>query len=452
MLVAPDGALYACTAAESGTGSSGSTPRSLSLLDDEPEPPLGPPAVELPSVDPTPPPSDLPDDSDLIPDSTAAPTATVPLPQAVLDYFDLPPGSTIATLINDPSPRAKDQGPKTGVPGAGTAAPELPGPGDNATYWIGTDSAVREVFRAKTMIFALALLNGRLLAGTVPEGTLTEVRDSGCETAAIARLDHGQVLALQTGEAGDLLIGAADPGAVLRLKPGHIASGTLTSEALDAKLISRFGALSWRAETPERTKVTVQVRTGNVGEPDDTWSPWSTPRTDPDPSPVEVPLGRFAQYRAALTTTGPAVSPELRALTLHYQTVNLAPEITKTTVPDASDADGAARRTRLSLKWGASDPNKDDLSYTLHLRKDDWPDWVRPGADPLTTSSFDWDASVAPGGVYRLRVSASDRPSNGPDESLTSTLVSEPFTVDHQGPTVTLARKGLTLTVTFRTT
>ncbi|MEO6810520.1 MAG: hypothetical protein ABI353_15500, partial [Isosphaeraceae bacterium] len=450
LLFAPDGALYAGTAGESGSGSNSSPSRGVSRLDDEtePEPPPSPPTVAAPIIDSPPP--DAPDDFDFPPDSTVAVPTNSPLPQFVLDYFDLPPGSTVATLINDPLPKAKDQGSKTDAPSGGTAAPKPPKPGDNAIYRISPDGAAREVFRAKTMIFALAWLDGRLLAGTGPEGTLVEVRDSGRESAEIARLDHGQILALQTDKAGDLLIGAGDPGGVLRLSPGHVVSGTLTSEVLDAKLISRFGALSWRAETPERTKVAVQVRTGNVGEPDTTWSPWSAPRTDPDPGSAKVPPGRFAQYRATLTTDDPAASPELRALTLHYQTANLPPEITKITVPDVSEADGATRQTKLSLKWDASDPNKDDLSYTLHLRKDGWPDWVRLGTDPLTSSTFSWDASAVPGGTYRLRVSASDRPSNAPDESLVSTLVSESFVVDHQAPTVTLSQKGLTLTVTLQ--
>lgn len=404
LLIAPDGALYAGTASESGSGSSSSPSRGASRLDAETE-------------------------------SETEPPSRAP---------------KFATPTIDPPPQAKDQDSKDAPPSGGTAAPKPPRPGDNAVYRIGPDGAAREVFRAKMMIFALAWLDGRLLAGTGPEGILVEVRDSGRESAEIARLDHGQILALQTVEAGDLLIGAGDPGAVLRLSPGHVASGTLTSEVLDAKLISRFGALSWRAETPDRTRVAVQVRTGNVGEPDATWSSWSAPKSDPDPSPVDVPPGRFAQYRATLTTDDPTASPELRAVSLHYQTANLPPEITKLTVPDVSEADGATRQTKLSLKWDASDPNKDDLSYTLHLRKDGWPGWVRLGTEPLTTASFDWDASAVPGGVYRLRVSASDRPSNAPDESLISTLTSEPFIVDHQAPTVRLTPKGLTLTATLQ--
>ncbi len=50
---------------------------------------------------------------------------------------------------------------------------------------------------------------------------------------------------------GGLILGAGDPGAVVRLNTGYVASGSLVSDVLDTKLISRFGALTWRAEQPK---------------------------------------------------------------------------------------------------------------------------------------------------------------------------------------------------------
>src|SRR5262249_42708258 len=161
--------------------------------------------------------------------------------------------------------------------------------------------------------------------------------------------------------------------------------------------------LTWRAEQPAGTSITVQVRTGNVGEPDATWSPWSPEQGDSDGSRAQSPPGRFAQYRATLSTKDESVTPELRSVFLRYQTANLPPEITKIDVPDVSVADGTTRQTKLSLRWNVSDPNGDDLNYTLHIRKDGWPDWVRLGDEHLTASSFDWDTTAVPAGFYRVR-------------------------------------------------
>jgi hypothetical protein len=321
------------------------------------------------------------------------------------------------------------------MPG-GTAAPRPASPGENAVYRIGVDGVPREVFRTKALIFALAWRDDRLYVGTGPEGTLFEVRDLGRESSPVARLDHGQVLALLDDPKEGLLIGAGDPGAVLRLDPGHISSGTLTSDILDAKLVSKFGAVSWKAETPAGSSVSVKVRTGNVGEPDATWSPWSTEQTMADSASAGTPPGRFAQYRVSLATTNPAATPELRSLSIRYQTTNLPPEIARIDVPDVGAADGATRQARMTLRWEATDPNGDDLAYSLQIRKDGWPGWIKLGDDSLTESNFAWDTSAVPDGTYRVRVTASDRLSNAPTDALSRERVSDPFLVDHQPPSV----------------
>jgi len=335
------------------------------------------------------------------------------------------------------------------VPGAG-ATPRPPTPGENSVYRIGPEGIPREVFRHKAMIYALAWRDDRLYVGTGPEGQLFEVRDLGRESTPIARVDHGQILALLADPKDGLLLGAGDPGAVLRLDPGHVGVGTLTSEVLDAKLISRFGTLGWKAERPPGTSVSVKVRTGNVGEADATWSPWSADQTDPSAAAAKVPPGRFAQYQIALGTTDPAATPEVRSITLRYQTANLPPEIAKVDVPDISAGDGATRQTSLRVRWEATDPNGDDLAYSLQIRKDGWPDWVHLGGDPLTEAIYAWDTSAVPDGTYRLRVVATDRPSNPPAEALTRDRVSDPFLVDHQSPAVAVAAIPGGATVTLK--
>ena len=112
--------------------------------------------------------------------------------------------------------------------------------------------------------------------------------------------------------------------------------------------------MSWRAVQPPGTSVTVQSRTGNVGEPDETWSDWSAEQTDPASARVDSPPGRFVQYRVKLATTDPRRTPELRSVALSYRTSNLAPEIARLDVPDLSAADGAVRQTRLNLRWEAT--------------------------------------------------------------------------------------------------
>src|SRR5579862_3782301 len=125
------------------------------------------------------------------------------------------------------------------------------------------------------MILSLLCKGERVLVGTGMDGQLFEVEEKARERSEIARLDHGQILCLYPRADGSIVLGTGDPGKLYVLQDKFAAKGTVTSEVLDAKLISKWGSLRWQADTPEGTSVSIAVRSGNVAEPDDTWSDWS---------------------------------------------------------------------------------------------------------------------------------------------------------------------------------
>jgi hypothetical protein len=92
----------------------------------------------------------------------------------------------------------------------------------------------------------------------------------------------------------------------------------------------------------------------------------------------------------------------------------------------------------MTFRWDVNDPNDDELNFTLHLHKDGWPDWIKLNEQPLTERSFSWDSTSVPAGQYRLKLTASDRPSNNPEETLSAEKLSETFVVDHEAPRVTI--------------
>jgi hypothetical protein len=316
-----------------------------------------------------------------------------------------------------------------------------PSRGDNSLYRIGPDGAVREIFRDKVMLLRLLEQGNHILIGTGMEGQLFEVDEKTKERSELARLDHGQIHCLTKRRDGSIVLGTGDPGRIYVLSDHYAAKGTLLSEVLDAKLISKWGAVAWKADTPAGTKVTVSARSGNTPEPSETWSDWSPEQADPEHSLITAPPGRFLQYRFTLATENDTATPSLHGVTLRYANKNLPPEVTGITVPDLDAANLDASK-KIRLRWTASDPNDDELTYSVFVRKDGWKNWVEL-EDALERTDYEWDTTTAPSGVYHVKVVASDRKDNSAEECLTAERTSTPFIVAHEAPAVHIKTAGM---------
>ncbi len=343
---------------------------------------------------------------------------------------------TPAAIGSPPSTETKDAGKGSAAP-----APSSPGSGENSIYRIAADGTVREIFREKAMVLSLLGQGGRFFAGTGMDGQLFEITEATRERSEIARLDHGQVLCLCRRADGSVVLGTGDPGGLYVLEDKYTARGTVVSEVLDAKLISKWGALRWKADAPAGTAVTVAVRSGNVADPDETWSDWSAEQADAEKAVVAAPTARFLQYRVTLTSDSPAATPVFQGLTLRYMTTNHAPEVGKIETPDL-DAGNLDEPKKLKFKWSATDPNEDELTYSLYARKEGWKSWVLL-EENLARTEYEWDTTTVPSGVYELKVTASDRKDNADEDALTGERVTSPFVVSHQPPAVTVKVVGI---------
>ncbi len=362
---------------------------------------------------------------------------------------DKPGGSAHASVVGDKPDKVKasagtparsggssSSDSREGERAVTASAPSAPSAGENSVYRIAPDGTVREVFRERALVLSLFKNGSRLFVGTGMDGQLFEIDETTKERSEIARLDHGQVLALCRRHDGAIVIGTGDPGKLYVLQDKFVSRGTVTSEVLDAKLISKWGALRWQADTPAGTRVTVAVRSGNVAEPDDTWSDWSAEQTEARRATIAAPPARFLQYRVILMSDNPSATPVLRDLTLRYVNTNQAPEVTSLDVPNL-DAVTLDNPKKLRIKWNATDPNEDELTYSVYVRKDDWKSWVLLEED-YDKTEFEWDTTTTPSGTYRVRVVASDRRDNPAEDALIGERTSEPLVVSHTPPEVTL--------------
>ncbi len=322
----------------------------------------------------------------------------------------------------------------------GAPAPSNPPVGENSIYRIAHDGSVREIFREKVMILRLLQNKGKLLAATGMSGQLFEIDENTKEKSEIARLDHGQIHCLLGRPDGSIVLGTGDPGKLYVLENRFAAKGTITSDVLDAKIISKWGSVAWKANTPQDTAASVAVHSGNVAEPDDTWSAWSSEQADPRDAHAVAPLARYFQYRVTLTSKEPQATPEFRQFVMRYKTTNQAPEIISLEVPDL-EAGTVDNPRKLKIRWTATDPNEDELTYRLSFKKDGWKEWVLL-EEEHEKKDYEWDTTTVPSGIYRFKVVASDRRDNSPEETLTAERISASFPVAHAAPTVTVRVTG----------
>ena len=345
--------------------------------------------------------------------------------------------------------------------------PSAPGTKVNATntiYSLDPRGRVATVASLQGgLFFSLAWHQGHLYAGTGNEGKLYRVEDH--QPVMLADTPESQITAL-AATPDSLFLATANSGRIYRLG-GHRHQGVFTSEVYDTGSISRWGTISWQAHTPPGTSVVLATRSGNVKPPDETWSKWSAPCTRAQGTRITSPPARYIQYRATLKSKGDA-SPVLDEVAIAYAESNRAPVVRKITLtkppkprrPSIPTQPGQPRTPRpttpprsvnskkqpatpqrgpfadtLRIIWQATDPNKDQLTYSVYFRGEDETRWKLLRRD-LTTTYYDWDTHAVPDGPYRIRVVASDARTNPPDAALEGQRTTEAFLVDNTPPTV----------------
>lgn len=317
----------------------------------------------------------------------------------------------------------------------------------NAVYYIGPDGLVRTVFRRPVLILAMMMLEDRLILGVGNGGEIFSVSLDGKRADRLVDTDAKQVTALTEGPDGAIVFGTSNKGSVAMIGREFTGEGTFTSGAMDASQIARWGTVSGRWSIPDgsRTGATLSFRSGNVEEPDEkTWSQWTRGRKLREGfTQITAPAGRFLQYRLKLTSAGKATAT-VHEVTIIYQVANLAPTVASVTAePSAGESEefggpggpagGAQRKPYRKIQIGASDPNEDELTYSVAFREAGTDKWIEI-AEKLDEPAYFWDTRTVADGTYQIMVTASDLPSNPPAASLKATKTSDPVVVDNTAP------------------
>jgi sugar lactone lactonase YvrE len=315
--------------------------------------------------------------------------------------------------------------------------------------------------------------DGSVLVATGSRGKLFRLSGDPISAVLVTRVPAQQ--ATMIARAADrTLIATANPGLLMAVSSSRATRGSFESDVKDARLVSTWGVVAWRATAPAGTKVEIFTRAGNTRTPDEAWSEWSGPYANAEGSPITSPKARFLQWRAVLTGTATA-TPVLTSLSSAYLPRNIRPQVASITVhppgvvfqkpfssgeteiagldEDAQDKRTAAgaggggapplgrrifQRGLQTFQWKADDDNSDELSYDVFYRREGDTSWRVLKSD-LRETLLVWDTSSVPNGTYVLKVLASDRKSNPAEVALAGELESSSFEIDNVAPAVQIA-------------
>src|SRR5579883_208546 len=350
--------------------------------------------------------------------------------------------------------------------------------GGSDVYQIDPGRGPRRLWTSsRDVVYALALdSSGRLLLGAGNKGNIFRVESASLYTALLT-VPATQVTAFLAAPDGRLYAATGNVGKIYEIAPEPEAQGSLESDVFDAGLFTRWGRVSFDASL-NGGQISIQTRSGNLDQPQKNWSPWSAPITDPKGARIASPPARFVQWKATFTASA-GKSPELNSVEVAYLPKNVEPHVDRMEITPfnyrfpaqiavtqvqtmslpplvppagrsetpagtaASDTTAATITPAMQLakgfigaRWMAADPNGDSLVYTIEIRGTKEKQW-KLLKDKVTEKYYSWDSTAFPDGEYRIRVTASDSPSNPPDEALTGGLESDPFLIDNTPPKIT---------------
>lgn len=349
----------------------------------------------------------------------------------------------------------------------------------SAVYAITREGGVETIYSSNEQMVYDSILkgDGSLVVATGPKGRLLSI-DLAKQVSVISDTPEEDVTRLIA--AGDTIYaGASNQGKIYKLLSQRAQTGTFESSTLDAKIVSSWGKISWRFSNPGGANIEISTRTGNTDKANSSWSDWSSPYSTPGQQ-IASPRARYLQWRATFKggSGSSAAGDILEKVQIAYLQQNLRPQvvnidvlpygvelqkqpaltlglslITPSTTSDGRSLNSPRERGRdrqpqqprqvltpgaQSFTWKATDDNDDSLEYSLYFRGEGESDW-KLLEKKLTDTFYTLNAASIPDGTYRLKVVASDAPTNPYDKFLIGELISEPFVIANSSPKVEIS-------------
>jgi hypothetical protein len=364
-----------------------------------------------------------------------------------------------------PSPAVPARPPAAAPPTLAGPAPAITG--GSEIYRIQTDGYPRKIWsHPQDLVYALAFDGrGRLLAGTGNHGDIYRL-DTEHKYWKLLGLPSTQVTGFCAGAGGKLYAVTGNIGKIFSIGPEQEQTGIFESDIFDAGAFSYWGRVT--TSPRENTAVAVETRSGNLNRAQKNWNEFA--RTNG--GRIVSAAARFLQYKLTMSGSG-----EVTEVDVAYQMKNVAPEIeeveitpanykfpapssgavsltpsltlpalghhnasSSSTLGPAADSGSSPAMTyakgQIGVRWLASDDNGDSMLFKVEIRGATESAW-KPLKDKIREHYYSWDSTAFPDGKYFVRITATDAPSNPPDQALTSSAGSEPFLIDNTAPEIT---------------
>lgn len=346
------------------------------------------------------------------------------------DAAPTPDATDTASMNTAASDTAKEQP----QPQQSPPPPPPPAPrGVGQIFRITPEGFVTPIFSEPAVFYAMQRHEGLLWLGTGNNGRLYTV-DSATEEKSIAYEDtlSSQITTLAVrGES--LYLGLSNPARLVRLDKGFARRGVYESAMVDAAQPAQWGKLQVDAELPAGCGVSLSCRSGNVGDiASSALSAWTAETPLTEPTELTCPVGRFMQYRLALTTEDASRTPRIRETVVSHVVPNLPPVVAAVRTARSRDK---AKPGVFEITFDAQDPNKDELVYKIEFRRIGRQGWILL-KDDLEKPRFEWDSRTVEDGRYEVRLTADDRRGNCPATAMTGVRISDPFVIDNTPPQI----------------
>jgi len=383
--------------------------------------------------------------------------------------------STLSTGSEPGLPVSKSAVPAVATP-AGAAAPAG---NRSVVYAISKNGGVETVYATETRMIYDSVMgsDGSLLLATGSKGRLLSI-DASRQVTVISDVSEEHLTRLLSD--GDAIYtGSSNQGKLFKLQPERSKTGAFESNILDAGTVASWGKISWQVTDPDNAGIEFSTRTGNTGKIDNSWSAWSPPYAVSGQQ-VASPRARYLQWKVTVGRGSGSVrqppADRVDHIRIAYLQQNLRPQVTSIEVlpygieiqkqaslalsgntvtvpsrtPDGRSLNAPRERENTTLKpvprrvlqsgaqsfaWKATDSNRDTLEYSLYFKEDSESDW-KLIEEKYKDTFYTLYASSLPDGIYRLKVVASDAPSNPIDNYLIGELVSPPFVIANASPRV----------------